>query len=159
MKTIRLRWVLAPAFFLVALTAIAPLTWYVSSTIKTFHVNQTKISLETDARIIANAISLANSPGNTEQTDVFCKSIGKHTNIRITIIDTKGTVTGDSAEDPRRMDNHSRRPEIIDAIKNGIGTSIRSSETIGKRLMYVGIPLIQERSHCRCCPRCKPHGN
>ena len=45
--------------------------------------------------------------------------------LRITCVDTDGTVLYDSMEDASSMENHKERPEIAEAIKNGEGKSIR----------------------------------
>jgi len=42
------------------------------------------------------------------------------------------------------MDNHSDRPEIIEAMKEQIGSEVRFSHTLGLNMMYVAIPLQTE---------------
>ena len=39
------------------------------------------------------------------------------------------------------MDNHSKRPEVIQALANGSGTSIRHSYTVDKDMLYVALPV------------------
>ena len=48
---------------------------------------------------------------------------------RVTLIDADGTVVYDSNALASKLENHSNRPEFIDAQKNGVGTSSRFSET------------------------------
>ncbi|MGL5151862.1 MAG: HAMP domain-containing protein, partial [Clostridium sp.] len=55
--------------------------------------------------------------------------------IRITVISPNGEVIYDS--EPSRNDNHSNRPEIIEAIKSGQGEAIRYSATLNKQMIYV----------------------
>ena len=71
------------------------------------------------------------------QTDTFVKGIKKELNIRVTIIQKDGKVIFDSDANPKTMENHSQRPEILEAIKNGWGSSVRYSHTIKKDLLYV----------------------
>lgn len=57
-------------------------------------------------------------------------------NLRITVIDLKGTVKYDSNADIGSMENHGNRPEVHDAIKNGTGQAIRKSNTLDKNTYY-----------------------
>jgi len=61
--------------------------------------------------------------------------------MRITVLTTDGTVIGDSENDPSVMDNHSDRPEVITALSEETGSSIRFSYTLQQKMMYVAIPL------------------
>ncbi len=63
---------------------------------------------------------------------------------RVTIIRTDGVVLGDSGLDAtgvERMENHADRPEVLDALSRGRGSSTRWSRTLGERMMYVAIPF------------------
>ncbi|MGL5149253.1 MAG: HAMP domain-containing protein, partial [Clostridium sp.] len=55
--------------------------------------------------------------------------------IRITVISPNGEVVYDS--EPGKSDNHSNRPEIIDAIRDGEGEAVRYSSTLNKQMIYV----------------------
>lgn len=57
-------------------------------------------------------------------------------NLRITVIDKDGSVKYDSNTDIGALDNHSNRPEIKEAIKNGSGQARRKSRTFGKTAYY-----------------------
>lgn len=50
--------------------------------------------------------------------------------VRVTLIDPDGTVTFDSVADIEVMENHSDRPEVIEARADGVGESIRESDTV-----------------------------
>ena len=56
--------------------------------------------------------------------------------IRVTLIQPDGRVVFDSEAEQESMPNHSDRPEITSALKNGEGTDIRTSETIGQSTFY-----------------------
>jgi two-component system, OmpR family, phosphate regulon sensor histidine kinase PhoR len=58
---------------------------------------------------------------------------------RVTIITSSGLVLDDSESDPQTMENHATRPEIMDALKNGSGHSIRHSVTLNRELMYYAV--------------------
>ena len=50
---------------------------------------------------------------------------------RMTLIAPDGTVLYDSYADESAMENHSQRPEVIEALQTGEGQSGRYSETLG----------------------------
>ncbi len=72
--------------------------------------------------------------------DKFIKETGENINRRITIININGKVIADSDEDPKLMENHSNRPEFQQALKYGIGTSKRFSETLNIEMLYIAVP-------------------
>lgn len=63
------------------------------------------------------------------------------TKVRITLIDTDGTVLYDNAADKTMMDNHNKRPEIEAALKNGEGSSVRKSDTLDRNNFYYALLL------------------
>ncbi|MCX8123877.1 MAG: ATP-binding protein [Spirochaetes bacterium] len=65
------------------------------------------------------------------------KNVAQKSSLRITIIQHDGTVLFDTDANPELMENHSYRPEILEARKNGTGMSIRFSNTIGADMLYV----------------------
>ncbi|HBD92713.1 MAG: hypothetical protein A2015_14570 [Spirochaetes bacterium GWF1_31_7] len=65
---------------------------------------------------------------------------------RITIIQENGTVIADNQSDYRVLENHLHRVEIQNAIKDGVGKSIRYSDTVHSNLIYLGIPVFNESS-------------
>ena len=56
--------------------------------------------------------------------------------IRVTVIGEDGGVLLDSSLPVPEMENHLQRPEVKDCLKNGIGTSIRKSETSKQKYFY-----------------------
>lgn len=57
--------------------------------------------------------------------------------VRVTIINTDGTVLMDSQKDPATMPNHLQRHEVQQALQEGYGFDIsRTSETDGERYFY-----------------------
>lgn len=55
---------------------------------------------------------------------------------RTTLIDQNGEVLYDSNADNGIMDNHSSRPEVLDALQMGEGVSVRRSATMEKSTFY-----------------------
>lgn len=63
----------------------------------------------------------------------------KYDNLRITVISRDGTVISDNYSDPEKMDNHSSRPEVKEALKSGSGRSIRRSATLNLDTFYYAV--------------------
>lgn len=84
------------------------------------------------------------TPEGKASLDPEVKELAAKNNLRITIVDTAGTVLADSWENPEVMENHLARPEISDAIRQGTGTSIRYSTTLHQNQLYAAIPIRQQ---------------
>lgn len=62
---------------------------------------------------------------------------GSFRNLRVTVISLSGKVLYDSSTDFRTMGNHSKRPEVEQALKTGFGSSVdRNSNTLGGDYFY-----------------------
>jgi len=69
--------------------------------------------------------------------DESIKSIKEKSSIRTTVINDTGKVIYESDRDVKGMENHYKRPEIQEAVSNGIGSSIRYSKSVGVDFLYV----------------------
>ena len=59
--------------------------------------------------------------------------------VRVTIVTADGLVLADSQSEPQTMENHAGRPEIVQAMAEGHGRSIRHSATINRDLLYYAV--------------------
>jgi two-component system, OmpR family, phosphate regulon sensor histidine kinase PhoR len=132
---------LFPSYLLITLISLVAVTWYASSSIRNFFLEQTTADLLTRARLLENQMAQFLGPLEAGIVDAMCKEVGVSSATRITVILPSGRVIGDSNEDPTIMDNHALRPEIITTRKGGVGKSIRFSTTLQERMMYVAIPV------------------
>lgn len=74
------------------------------------------------------------------QNPNFTQSVDE--NIRITVINNDGTVISDSqVSDITTMENHSDRPEIMAAFANEPQVFVRSSDTLGKEMIYYAVKV------------------
>jgi len=69
------------------------------------------------------------------------KRLAKATGTRIRLIDSEGTVVGDSAFDPQEMDDHSDPSEIDRAGEKTVGRAKRSRPTLDIPMMSVAVPI------------------
>jgi two-component system phosphate regulon sensor histidine kinase PhoR len=82
--------------------------------------------------------------GRANQLDGFVKTLGSKIHTRITIVATDGHVLADSEENIQSMENHSQRPEVVEALQGRTGRSIRFSNTVNSDMLYVAVPLEKE---------------
>lgn len=61
--------------------------------------------------------------------------------VRVTLIDKDGTVYYDSMAKTENMDNHLKRPEVVEAFAHGNGSDIRKSKTLEKTTFYYAMLL------------------
>lgn len=83
---------------------------------------------------------------NAAQLEAEITRWGGAMQTRITLIDEKGAVRADSERDPSSMENHSDRPEIVSARASGRGKNIRFSNTLGKDMLYLAMPLVADKT-------------
>ncbi len=61
--------------------------------------------------------------------------------IRLTLIDSQGQVMHDSEADSGQMENHGSRPEIQEAMQDGEGWAVRTSQTLSRSTFYYAVRL------------------
>jgi two-component system phosphate regulon sensor histidine kinase PhoR len=144
-KRKKLIWRLFPSYMLITLLSLTAVSWYATSSLKKHSIKQTATDLEARAHLLEQQIEKYLEPLRPETVDALCKEAGKLASTRITVILPSGVVIGDSREEPKHMDNHATRPEIAQALKGETGKSIRRSETLQQRMMYVAIALQKNR--------------
>ncbi len=75
------------------------------------------------------------------ELEAYLVGLGKETGTRLTVVDGDGAVLADSERDPGSMESHRFRPEFYEALEGRTGHSLRHSDTIGKDMLYVALPL------------------
>ncbi|MBD3179769.1 MAG: PAS domain-containing protein [Candidatus Latescibacteria bacterium] len=146
MRRKRIIWHILPYHFLIVIIALVAVSWYASTTVRQFFIEETKRGMEERARLLRQYIIYDKgvSLEDIETVDALCDTIGAISGMRVTLILPSGKVAGDSENDPATMVNHADRPEIISAFRGKTGNSIRYSETLKRNQLYVAIPVIVE---------------
>jgi two-component system phosphate regulon sensor histidine kinase PhoR len=138
-----IKWRIVITFVMLILVCMGGLSAYLLHFVKGNYLDNLRIQLTSQAQLVGDASEPYLDGGQVESIDVLTGRLGDKIDARITIIDTDGIVLGDSEKDPRTMENHSNRPELIEALSHGVGSSIRYSTTLGCDMMYVAV------SRCR----------
>jgi two-component system phosphate regulon sensor histidine kinase PhoR len=67
---------------------------------------------------------------------------GKKINSRLTVVLPNGQVIADSQSPLKNLDNHRNRPEIKTALEGKVGMSVRFSDTLNQKAIYLAIPIV-----------------
>jgi two-component system phosphate regulon sensor histidine kinase PhoR len=143
-KKRRLVWYLFPSYLLITVLSLVAVNWYATDALHRFYLDQTRQDLQARAQLLKKQIFSLLTPLDSEVVNAICKELGQESATRITVILPDGTVIGDSRDNPRFMDNHADRQEVSVALGGDTGNSMRYSNTLHQRMMYVAIPLVQD---------------
>ncbi|MFP7756304.1 ATP-binding protein [Thermodesulfobacteriota bacterium B35] len=140
MRNRPLFWQIFLAGLSVLILAIIAVSWYGTFMVRQFYYGQMRDDIHSRAILVRPQISslLRARPASLQE---FCRQTGRAARTRITVIAPDGTVLADSNEDPRHMDNHGHRPEVLTAMGGKVGSSFRESKTLSRKMLYVAIPL------------------
>ena len=133
-----IHWRISIPFILLILLLMLVLGVYLSRSIRQIEINSLQNELASETHLLADTLST--SGGNPFSTSVAGQLATRWADIldaRVTLIRSDGTVVGESHEDLTGMDNHLNRPEIQQAKVEGVGRSIRYSQTVGTDMIYV----------------------
>ncbi len=105
--------------------------------------------LERHARTVRVAVEGLPQLQGVPSTDALADAIGEAIGARVTVVDDAGHVLGDSRLAPSAIavaEDHRQRPEIRDALQDGVGTAMRQSTTTGVQMLYVAVPYARAES-------------
>ena len=131
---------LAPRVVLYAFTIIVSLVVailaIVDNRLHSSITAENESSLERDAKFVAAQWLAGAHP------DSLANTAGRALQRRVTLIDSAGSVVGDSEFDGRELaslTNHLFRPEVMDATRSGTGVARRQSPSRGDEELYVAV--------------------
>jgi two-component system, OmpR family, phosphate regulon sensor histidine kinase PhoR len=107
--------------------------FYAVSAIRDFHIASLSSKMRDEAHVVSRLVPLNESGSALDQ---ICRDLERDLGVRITVIDLTGKVLGDSEEVSTSMENHGGRPEIVQALSTGTGTSARYSTTVRHEMLY-----------------------
>ena len=139
----RLLWQLFSSYIVVTILALFAVTWYATRSLRDFYHEETAADLHARAHLVAHEALRGVVAGDAAKVNAWCRAISQESGTRTTVIAPSGTVLGDSDENPGKMENHatSNRPEVLAALAGKRGLATRYSQTLGKDMMYLALPL------------------
>ncbi|MDI4644591.1 two-component system histidine kinase PnpS [Cohnella hashimotonis] len=104
------------------------------------HLEALGSHMETQLRVLSAAAPWPKGESREAQTAYLQAQAVRFkelADMRVTYIATDGEVVGDSDHEPGTMDNHAGREEVREALADGMGRSIRHSDTLNENMLYV----------------------
>jgi two-component system phosphate regulon sensor histidine kinase PhoR len=139
-----LRWRIVFPYVVLILLTMLGLGIYLSNFVRQAYIGDLESKLADEARMIGDVIQPDITLGRSNPNlDSQARHWATVLDARVTIISPDGTVWGESNEDRTLMSNHSDRPEVIQALANGVGSSMRFSQTLGVDMMYTAVTVKQ----------------
>ena len=142
------KWFLGLAILLTDLLLVVYVA--IRITLPPYLVRQIEGDLRRDAVVVREVFESENRTGHLDATEInrLSHDLAKKTGLRITVIMPDGTVIGESdrpESDLKNIENHLQRPEVQQALRDDIGSATRHSETIGVDLLYVAVPVRNDK--------------
>lgn len=124
---------------LVLIAILAVLASTISTTIVYYNLFQRQIrnDLSVSAKLLKDTHYFETSDINPDNIDLSTDI----RELRVTWVDTDGTVLYDNDASTTELGNHSDRPEIQEAFENGVGECVRRSDTMNKNTFYYAVLL------------------
>jgi two-component system, OmpR family, phosphate regulon sensor histidine kinase PhoR len=142
------KWFLGLAILIVDLLVVTYIA--ISLTLPPYLARRIESDLRRDAYVTRDVFESELRTRNTTLADInrLSHDLSKETGLRVTVIARDGTVIGESDKpesDLKNIENHLQRPEVQQALHEGIGSATRKSDTIGVNLLYVAVPVRDDK--------------
>jgi two-component system phosphate regulon sensor histidine kinase PhoR len=135
----RMFWRLFGTFGVLLLASITFLGIVVLNRVEEYFLQQIEDSLRIKAVLVREALAKM-PPGQSLQERIM--AMRPNVAMRITLIAKNGDVLADSEEDPKRMEKHDTRPEVLASQRADFGTATRFSTTVRQSMMYVALRTV-----------------
>lgn len=137
-----IKWRLTSIFFIVTALFLFLLGLYLMNTIERYSFNNIQNNLLSYARLMSDDLEASFvKPPSGDFFQKYARTVSYDINARVTFIDTRGKVLGDSLLDKDSMVNHANRPEFKSAISGEVGKSVRYSTSLEEKMFYFAAPV------------------
>ncbi|WP_159881582.1 two-component system histidine kinase PnpS [Paenibacillus puerhi] len=117
---------------------------FMASMLRNSYIESLKLNMERELRIIMTTVNMQQTGTEEEKLEFYTKQaelLKKSADARVTFLQADGKVLGDSDRKASELESHANREEIIEAARDGIGYATRYSDSVGKNLLYVALPV------------------
>ena len=131
------------SYLLLVLLLGVGLYWYLSVSLESSMTVGTREHLQDEARV-ASLMASKEIRNLRKDAPALTAAFSRAIRARVTVMSRDGEVVADSEVAPAelaRLENHSHRPEVQQALKNGMGSAIRYSATLRMDMLYVAAPF------------------
>lgn len=138
----RFFWKIYLTFSALILSAALLIFWFVASKVEsTLYDNLDHFGTNQLAFMEIIARGVLENPDTASAMSEKLTDLATKTGSRINVIDSQGHVLIDTHSSTEALGDHSARPEIIDALSNDYGRSVRYSETTKQDRMYTAAAI------------------
>jgi len=137
-------WQFFGAHILLLIASVGFVTFYMWQSGRTTYRRQWLRELEVQARLAAALLPDGDPAEVGAAAEHFFERLGATDAHRFTLILPDGRVIGDTETKASRMESHSDRPEVAEAIAKGRGTSQRYSYSLGQSMLYLALRIPEQ---------------
>jgi two-component system phosphate regulon sensor histidine kinase PhoR len=137
-------WQFFGAHILLLIASVGFVTFYMWQSGRTTYRRQWLRELEVQARLAAALLPDGDVVEVGAAAEHFFERLGAADAHRFTLILPDGRVIGDTGTKAGRMESHSDRPEVVEAIAKGRGTSQRYSYSLGQSMLYLALRIPEQ---------------
>lgn len=127
---------LIAAVFCLLVVSLATVDYFATNVAKDIYIRNLTAQLADKCRMLAQG-----TPGLENLDGKQVRKLAAAAGCRLTLVRRDGKVLADSEADASGMENHSTRPEVVQAFRGAVGSDQRSSATIGAPYLYVAAPV------------------
>jgi len=137
-------WQFFGVHILLLIAAVGFVAFYMWQSNRTTYCRQWLRELEVQARLAAALLPDGDPAEVGAAAEHFFERLGATDAHRFTLILPDGRVIGDTETKASRMESHSDRPEVAEAIAKGRGTSQRYSYSLGQSMLYLALRIPEQ---------------
>jgi two-component system phosphate regulon sensor histidine kinase PhoR len=137
-----LRWRFAIAYAVLVFGSLSVLGFLLVLLVRDKHMDDVEERLAHEAGLVAESTAgLFDGEVDPAEIRAAADRLGGVVEARVTLISKDGAVLADSWQDPVTLQDQSTRPEVRDALAEGLGRSTRHGATVDREMLYTAVPI------------------
>ena len=137
-----LRWRFAIAYAVLVFGSLSVLGFLLVLLVRDKHMDDVEERLAHEAGLVAESTAgLFDGEADPAEIRAAADRLGGVVEARVTLISKDGAVLADSWQHPVTLQDQSTRPEVRDALAEGLGRSTRHGATVDREMLYTAVPI------------------